>query len=176
MMRRVAVAVALVVGVLALCASAASALTCGDFQAQAQAQQFLRSDPTDPNGLDADHNGIACDAYSYPAGRPADLTPVSRSARSAVTAAATSASAGTASGAGAASATPARSSVATAAASSPSIAGSVDPLAKTGLVHTRQFVLVAILLLATGAALLSGSRAAELAEALRRLDEEPDRS
>ena len=47
---------------------------CGDFASQAQAQAVLRADPTDPNKLDTNRDGIACE--SNPA--PKDLTPVQR--------------------------------------------------------------------------------------------------
>jgi hypothetical protein len=45
---------------------------CADFASQAQAQAVLREDPSDPNKLDGDNDGIACE--SNPA--PVDLTPV----------------------------------------------------------------------------------------------------
>jgi LPXTG-motif cell wall-anchored protein len=46
---------------------------CPDFDTQADAQAVLRSDPTDPNGLDGgSDNGIACE--SLPG--PTDMTPV----------------------------------------------------------------------------------------------------
>ncbi len=35
---------------------------CGDFVFQEDAQAVLNADPSDPNGLDADHDGIACEA------------------------------------------------------------------------------------------------------------------
>ena len=34
---------------------------CPDFATQALAQAFLLADPTDPSGLDADHDGVACE-------------------------------------------------------------------------------------------------------------------
>ena len=40
--------------------------TCDDFTTQAQAQRVLVRDPSDPNGLDSDKNGIACE--ELPAG------------------------------------------------------------------------------------------------------------
>jgi hypothetical protein len=47
-------------------------LDCADFATQEEAQAVLRRDPSDPNGLDADNDGIACeylpDAGSGPAG------------------------------------------------------------------------------------------------------------
>ena len=45
---------------------------CSDYASQAAAQAALRADPSDPNGLDADGDGIACE--SNPA--PFDRTPV----------------------------------------------------------------------------------------------------
>jgi hypothetical protein len=47
---------------------------CSDFASQAQAQAVLRADPSDPNRLDADRDGIACE--SNPA--PYDRVPVPR--------------------------------------------------------------------------------------------------
>lgn len=47
---------------------------CPDFASQAQAQAVLRADPGDPNGLDADKDGSACEGN--PA--PRDLAPVPR--------------------------------------------------------------------------------------------------
>jgi hypothetical protein len=47
---------------------------CSAFVSQAQAQAVLRADPVDPNGLDPDHDGIACEGNSA----PRDLTPVPR--------------------------------------------------------------------------------------------------
>jgi hypothetical protein len=37
------------------------AYNCADFRTQAQAQAVLRADASDPNGLDADRDGIACE-------------------------------------------------------------------------------------------------------------------
>jgi micrococcal nuclease len=45
---------------------------CPDFASQAQAQAVLRADPRDPNGLDADNDGIACEGNRA----PRDLVPV----------------------------------------------------------------------------------------------------
>jgi len=47
---------------------------CTDFASQAQAQSVLRADPSDPNVLDGNRDGIACEGN--PA--PRDLTPVPR--------------------------------------------------------------------------------------------------
>ena len=59
---------------------------CTDFSNQFDAQQVLRLEPKDPNGLDGNRNGIACDGQDAfmdgVAGglmnAPFDLTPVSR--------------------------------------------------------------------------------------------------
>jgi LPXTG-motif cell wall-anchored protein len=62
-----------VVLILAAPAALAQADTdCSDYPSQAAAQDALRADPSDPNGLDADNDGIACE--SNPA--PFDRTPV----------------------------------------------------------------------------------------------------
>lgn len=59
--------------VLAPAALAQDTLNCDDFASQAGAQAELRSDPSDPNGLDGnDDDGIACE--SLPA--PRDEVPV----------------------------------------------------------------------------------------------------
>ena len=39
---------------------------CSDFQSQADAQAVLRADPTDPNRLDTDRDGIACESNPPP--------------------------------------------------------------------------------------------------------------
>ena len=44
------------------------------FANQAEAQAVLRADPSDPNGLDADRDGIACERNRP----PRDLTQVQR--------------------------------------------------------------------------------------------------
>ena len=41
--------------------AAAALLTCDDFATQADAQQALDADPSDPYGLDPDGNGVACE-------------------------------------------------------------------------------------------------------------------
>ncbi len=46
---------------------------CDDYESQAAAQEELRNDPSDPNGLDGDEDGIACE--NNPA--PTDMDPVS---------------------------------------------------------------------------------------------------
>lgn len=50
------------------------AYNCADFASQAQAQAVLRADPRDPNKLDADRDGIACESNRS----PKDLVPVTR--------------------------------------------------------------------------------------------------
>ena len=52
----------------------ADAYNCGDFASQAQAQAVLRADPRDPNRLDADNDGIACENNRS----PFDRVPVAR--------------------------------------------------------------------------------------------------
>jgi hypothetical protein len=46
-------------------ASAAIDLDCADFQSQEQAQTVLESNPTDPNNLDEDDDGQACEDFAY---------------------------------------------------------------------------------------------------------------
>ena len=38
---------------------------CGDFDSQQEAQRVLERDPSDPNNLDADNDGVACETYPY---------------------------------------------------------------------------------------------------------------
>jgi micrococcal nuclease len=45
-------------------------LDCSDFGTQEQAQQTLEGDPSDPNGLDADSDGEACETLPQAAGQP----------------------------------------------------------------------------------------------------------
>jgi Excalibur calcium-binding domain len=40
----------------------AADLNCSDFATQAEAQTVYNADPTDPNNLDADHDGIPCES------------------------------------------------------------------------------------------------------------------
>jgi len=50
---------------------------CASFGSQESAQVELDSDPSDPNNLDSDGNGIACDNYPYgTSGSAAASTPV----------------------------------------------------------------------------------------------------
>lgn len=48
-------------------------LDCADFATQAEAQATYDADPSDPNGLDADSDGIACEENAG-GGRPGDRT------------------------------------------------------------------------------------------------------
>ena len=48
---------------------------CSDFTSQAQAQSVLRADPTDPNRLDGDKDGIACEGNRGPYDREPVLVP-----------------------------------------------------------------------------------------------------
>ena len=47
---------------------------CADFASQAQAQAVLRASPADPNRLDTDRDGIACESNNA----PYDRAPVAR--------------------------------------------------------------------------------------------------
>jgi hypothetical protein len=42
-----------------------SELDCEDFASQAEAQEVLKDDPSDPNNLDADGDGKACEDSSF---------------------------------------------------------------------------------------------------------------
>lgn len=75
-MRRYSIAV-LLISVLAsglIAPSLAVAAGCQDYLTQKEAQDRLRADPTDPEGLDPDGNGIACERNP----QPYDTTPVVR--------------------------------------------------------------------------------------------------
>ena len=76
MARRFIPVVLLALSALVLAAPAALAQAgdqdCSDFDSQAAAQAHLRADPSDPDGLDSDGDGIACE--TLPA--PYDRTPV----------------------------------------------------------------------------------------------------
>ena len=48
---------------------------CPDFPTQAQAQAALAADPTDPDALDADNDGIACEELSGTEGRQVAVVP-----------------------------------------------------------------------------------------------------
>jgi hypothetical protein len=53
-------------------------LDCVDFPSQAAAQASLRADPSDPNRLDPENNGVACEIVpvAYPDGAAFDREPV----------------------------------------------------------------------------------------------------
>ncbi|MGW5362400.1 excalibur calcium-binding domain-containing protein [Actinopolymorpha pittospori] len=51
-------------------ANAADDYNCGDFQTQEEAQRVYDQDPSDPNGLDQDNDGIACE--DLPSGSSSD--------------------------------------------------------------------------------------------------------
>ena len=38
---------------------------CADFPSQAAAQAHLEADPSDPDNLDADDDGLACESFDY---------------------------------------------------------------------------------------------------------------
>lgn len=61
----IALVVALAVGVAGSGAARAQDLNCADFATQADAQANLIANPGDPNGLDADGDGTACENFSY---------------------------------------------------------------------------------------------------------------
>lgn len=62
-----AVAILGVVGLTGIGVAAASDdLNCSDFDTQEEAQDVFDDDPTDPNGLDGDNDGVACE--SLPSG------------------------------------------------------------------------------------------------------------
>jgi hypothetical protein len=61
-------------------------LDCGDFSSQAQAQRVLDRDHSDPNRLDADHDGVACESFGYAhASTAGSVRPVSNTAATAAT-------------------------------------------------------------------------------------------
>lgn len=61
-------------------AAAQRDLNCSDFPNQAAAQANLRANPSDPNRLDADRDGVACESSRC----PCDRVPVNRSGLPAV--------------------------------------------------------------------------------------------
>jgi micrococcal nuclease len=56
---------------------------CADFPSQPAAQAELDRDPTDPNGLDDDGDGQACETFDYGAVGPPEREPVGSGARQA---------------------------------------------------------------------------------------------
>ncbi|MCU1606446.1 MAG: uncharacterized protein JWP46_2911 [Modestobacter sp.] len=77
-LRPTAAAVVLFTGLTVPLAGTALAadVDCADFASQAQAQAVLVGDPGDPNGLDANRNGVACENYPYAATSPGPGTQV----------------------------------------------------------------------------------------------------
>jgi hypothetical protein len=62
-LRRTATVIALTAGmsILMLGTAVAADVNCDDFATQAEAQAVLAADPSDPNGLDRDGDGQACE-------------------------------------------------------------------------------------------------------------------
>ena len=81
----------LVAGVLVATASwlaparAVDDQNCEDFDSQAAAQQHLRNDPSDPDQLDPDNDGVACSVTAY-ANTARDTNPVGQARASTTTA------------------------------------------------------------------------------------------
>ena len=77
-MRRTTAAGVLVTALLTLGATGtanAADLNCGDFATQAEAQAVLVADPSDPNNLDGNDDGQACEDHTYaPAAAPSSAT------------------------------------------------------------------------------------------------------
>lgn len=64
--RRSALAVVVMAGSLTMLSAPAYAdhgLNCPDFDTQAEAQAYLEERPSDPEGLDRDNDGIACETH-----------------------------------------------------------------------------------------------------------------
>jgi hypothetical protein len=77
------VVLGLLLSLPALAAHAQQDLNCSDFQYQQEAQEKLDRNTSDPNGLDGDGDGVACDtlpdrpaAVQAPAGAAAPIIPV----------------------------------------------------------------------------------------------------
>lgn len=49
-------------------AGAQGDLDCGNFRSQAEAQANLNANPNDPNGLDGNNDGVACENFDYSGG------------------------------------------------------------------------------------------------------------
>ncbi len=113
--------------VLAPAALAQDDLNCDDFATQAQAQAELNINPSDPNNLDANNNGVACEDSGLPAGT-SSVTPSSTTSASASTSPSASSSA-TSSATSSASASSTASATTTASASA---SASASALAETG--------------------------------------------
>ena len=54
----------------------AADVDCADFPTQAQAQAVLVADPSDPNNLDGNGNGTACEDHAFPGAPAAASAPV----------------------------------------------------------------------------------------------------
>ncbi|MFJ4675590.1 MULTISPECIES: excalibur calcium-binding domain-containing protein [unclassified Kitasatospora] len=163
-------AAALGTAVLVPVASATSAqaltpaadLNCSDFTTQPQAQAVLDADPSDPNHLDTDNDGIACE--DLPAGTTSGGTASASAApsasASASTATGTTASASASASTFASSAASASASPSAVSSASPSAAASVSASAAVprGAVaagygpsdHTRAAAVLGALALAAG--------------------------
>src|ERR671912_1307138 len=57
-------------------AAQADQYDCASFGSQESAQAELERDPSDPNGLDTDGNGRACDDYDYSASTTTQSSPL----------------------------------------------------------------------------------------------------
>ncbi|WP_231873127.1 MULTISPECIES: excalibur calcium-binding domain-containing protein [Kitasatospora] len=126
-------------------APAADVKNCSDFKTQPEAQAVLDADRSDPNNLDADHDGIACE--NLPAGAVAS-TSASASASTSASAAA-SASAQTSASASAPASAATSASASTAAVPRGAVAAGYGPAD-----HTQAVVVLGALALAAGGAAL----------------------
>ncbi|MFJ9722707.1 excalibur calcium-binding domain-containing protein [Streptomyces sp. NPDC101209] len=79
-----ALALLATVGPAAAVAHAQSDLDCSDFVFQEDAQAVFNSDPSDPNRLDADNDGIACEDLPHRPAATATATATSTAAATAV--------------------------------------------------------------------------------------------
>lgn len=86
MFRRLFIVVGLVVAAASwlMPAYAVDDQNCEDFDSQAAAQQHLRDDPTDPDALDPDNDGVACSVTAY-TNTARDTTPVGQAAAATTT-------------------------------------------------------------------------------------------
>ncbi|MBA2276768.1 MAG: excalibur calcium-binding domain-containing protein [Chloroflexia bacterium] len=78
LMRRCPAIVLLVLASLSVGGSpfaSAQNLNCDDFSSQGEAQAVLAADPSDPNGLDGDSDGIACESLPGGGGQPSASVP-----------------------------------------------------------------------------------------------------
>ncbi|MFI8228853.1 excalibur calcium-binding domain-containing protein [Streptomyces sp. NPDC085900] len=79
-----ALALLATVGPAAAVAHAQSDRDCSDFVFQEEAQAVFDSDPSDPNRLDADNDGIACEDLPHRPTATATATPTATAAATAV--------------------------------------------------------------------------------------------